>query len=602
MYSRPAGVLAGLLAALYPPAIFFDALIQKTVLDTFFMCALLCLLAGLEQLRAVDADLKGHAPSTGPTGATTSNRRPFLIVLMAGIVLGCFALTRENVLLFVPIVAAWLLIRAAQSAARRVAAVTLFVVGLSIVLVPIGLRNKHIGGTFLITTAQFGPNFFIGNNEKATGLYVPLRPGREQPSYERTDATDLAQQAMGRPLSPAEVSRYWSSRAWEWIGSHPAAWLRLMAVKCWYLVSAHEFADAEDFHFYQLKCSLIRRLGSVFHFGVLAPLALAGFLLTWNRRRELWILYGLLLALALGVVLFIVYSRYRFPMIPILSLFAADGLVEAVRTLRRSGPRSLATVVLAAALAAIVVNRPVGENNPDTARNHSNMAFAYLGAGDVSAAIGELEQALRLEPSLPLAHINLADAYWRQGRRSESIQSLYRARELLPGDEEVALALGTTLAKTGEWSQAEPHLRAALPMASKRPELYANFGVLLARLKKWDEAIDFLRRGVREAPNEDSIPANLAWNLATCPIDKHRNGPEAVSLAEKCCRNAEFKDPGTLDILAAAYAECGRFDDAVAAQQRAIRLMSSIPGHEKTAELQARLKLYQARRPYRQPD
>jgi len=576
-FSRGAGVLAGLIAALYPPAIFFDALIQKTVLDTFFMCLLLWILARL------------------------SDRPARACAMALGAVVGCFALTRENVLLFVPIIALWLLTLRTQPMARRMVRLVLFALGMSAVLVPVGLRNKHIGGAFLITTAQFGPNFFIGNNERATGLYVPLRPGREEPTYERTDATELAQQAMGRSLSPAEVSEYWSARAWDWIRSHPGAWLRLLGVKCMRLVNSHEIADAEDFHFYQLKCPLIRRLGVVLHFGVVAPLALAGLVLTWNRRRELWILHALLLALALGVVLFIIYSRYRFPMVPILVLFTAAGVVEAVRTARRSGLWTLAPAAVAACIAALVVNRSLPDSNPDSARNHSNLAVAYLQSGHVDAAVEELHQALRLDSKLAFTNINLADAYWRQGRASDSIQALRKALELLPGDEEVELALGTAFAHTGQFAEAERHLRAGLVLAPKRPQVINDFAVVLSRLGKWDEALEALRRGARESPDDQSVLAHLAWNLATCPMAEYRNGPEAVQLAEMCCRKTELKDAGVLDVLAAAYAESGQFDKAVAAEQRALRLIASAPAGEKTRELRARLQLYQAQRPYRQP-
>src|ERR1041385_5639660 len=41
-FSSPAGLLAGILLAINPLAIFFDGLIQKSVLDLFFMCLLLC--------------------------------------------------------------------------------------------------------------------------------------------------------------------------------------------------------------------------------------------------------------------------------------------------------------------------------------------------------------------------------------------------------------------------------------------------------------------------------------------------------------------------------------------------------------------------------
>lgn len=577
-FSPAVGALAGLIAACYPPAIFFDCLIQKAVLDNFFMCVLLWLLANL------------------------SRRLSFGSALGAGVVLGCFALTRENVILFFPIVALWLLVRhASLPIPPRAAALVALTLGVALVLAPVGLRNKHIGGAFLVTTSQFGPNFFIGNNENATGFYVPLRPGREDPIYERADATDMAQQALGRRLTPAEVSDYWLSKALAWIRSRPATWLRLMGYKSLLLVNYFELPDAEDIYFYETECPLIRRLGVVLHFGVLAPLAVAGLILTWKRRREIWILHVLLLVLGIGVLLFFVLSRYRFPVVPILVLFAAAGLVEAARVVRRSGPLALDWVVVLAGLAAVVINRPMIPTSLNTAKTRSNAGTALLQAGRIDAAIDEFQQSLRIDPSLAMTHINLASAYWRQGRLPESIQCLQRALQLSPNDLETELALGNAFAEDEQPGEAEPHLLAALAIAHRRPEVFTNLGVVLIRLKKWDQAIEVLRRGAREAPDQPGILANLAWNLATCPSAEYRNGPDAVQIAEACCKKTGFRDPGMLDVLAAGYAEVGRFTDAVAAEQRALVLAAASPSDPRAAEFQNRLRLYESSQPYRRP-
>src|SRR5437763_16771477 len=117
---------------------------------------------------------------------------------------------REHALLFVPVVLGWMWWAVRASRVRRVAMSTAVVAGVSMVLLPIGARNAIVGGEFHLTTAQSGPNFFIGNHAQADGTYVPLRAGRGSSEYEQADATDLAQRAAGRPLSSGEVSSYWT--------------------------------------------------------------------------------------------------------------------------------------------------------------------------------------------------------------------------------------------------------------------------------------------------------------------------------------------------------------------------------------------------------
>ena len=124
-----------------------------------------------------------------------------------------------------------------------VGAALAFVAGLAMVLLPVAGRNYAVGGGFYLTTAQFGPNFYIGNNAQSDGTYASLRPGRGAPEYERQDATDLAEIAMGRRLSPAEVSSYWTDRALDFITTRPGRWLRLMGRKVLLLWNADVMLD-----------------------------------------------------------------------------------------------------------------------------------------------------------------------------------------------------------------------------------------------------------------------------------------------------------------------------------------------------------------------
>jgi hypothetical protein len=129
---------------------------------------------------------------------------------------------------------------------QRLRRAAVFLAGLALVLVPVAARNSIVGGGFYITTSQFGPNLYIGNNPAADGTYQSLRYGRGAPEYERQDATELAEHALGKTLTPSEVSSYWTDKALEFITSHPAAWLRLTSRKVALLWNATEMLDTES--------------------------------------------------------------------------------------------------------------------------------------------------------------------------------------------------------------------------------------------------------------------------------------------------------------------------------------------------------------------
>src|SRR5262249_22273988 len=129
LFGRAAGVTAGLMLALYAPAIFFDGLIQKSVIDVFLITVLVALLADL------------ISDATNPPAAASALRlrsgqagrqRPRW--LSVGIVLGLLSLTRENALVFVPVVLGWIWWDGKVSPAARRSAGAMLIIGASVVL------------------------------------------------------------------------------------------------------------------------------------------------------------------------------------------------------------------------------------------------------------------------------------------------------------------------------------------------------------------------------------------------------------------------------------------------------------------------------------
>lgn len=92
---------------------------------------------------------------------------------------------------------------------------------------------------------------------------------------------------------------------------------------------------------------------------------------------------------------------------------------------------------------------------------------------------------------------------------------------------------------------------------------------------------------------------NLAWVLATDPRDEIRDGPRAVELARRACELSDWKDPVTLDTLAAAYAEVGAWEKAVETQERAAELQAE-SGASDEEGYGKRIELYRASTKYRE--
>lgn len=491
LWNRRVGLTAGLLLALYPTAVFFDGLIQKSVLDTLLSCWLLLLLGLLIR---------------EPRG-----RRWFL----GGLALGLLALVRENALVLLGVLLLWLWLHHRERTRRvRLLWTVWLVVGAAAALGPVTLRNAIVGGELDLTTAQLGPNFYIGNHPGADGTYAPLRWGRGTPLHEREDATALAEQAAGRSLSPAEVSRYWADQAFHYIRSRPLDWLRLLARKALLVVNRAELADTEGQALYADWSPLLRVLGRALHFGLLFPLAALGLALTWSDRRRLWPLYLLIAAYAGSVVAFYVFARYRLPLVPMLLLLASAGIWK-VRELAGRGSRRMriATTIRAAAavaVAAVAANLSLGSGGDDRATSLFSLGNALIEQGRYADAVARFDDVLRLRPGFAPAVEGKGRALAKLDRVGEAIVQVQEALRLRPGYVEAELDLGDLQLRAGEPEKARAAYARAIELDPASADARFRIGYLEASLGRQEEAIAAYLEAIRIQPNFPGAHFNLA--------------------------------------------------------------------------------------------
>ena len=632
-FSDRAGVIAALLLAVYPPAIFFDGLIQKSSLDIFLITLVLVSLAEFQG--------RPHWTWLIALGATTA----------------ALVLNRENALVLYPVVGSWLLFQFRDVPVRRRAGwAAVFLSATLVVLLPVGVRNYRVGGEFLLSTSQLGPNFFIGNNPHASGSYESLVPGRGDASYERADAMALAAKAVGRPLSPGEVSNYWLRQSCDYIRTQPVQWLALLGKKALLTLNAAEIPDTESIEAYADSSRLLSGLLWL-NFGVVLPIAALG---GWTHRRQwrrLLILYGMAAGLVLAVAAFYVVARYRHPLVPIVLLFSAAG-VDALPHMRRAGSpkpvgerrapgrarkppasrqplspqgwsRAWIPGLAAAGLLAIVTHIPMKvvhdqtyinlgallvqtgraaeavpvllkavTVDPGYAEPHFNLGLAYRETGEQQPALEELTTAVRLRPDYTEAHSALGIMLRDLGRPADAVQYLREAARLLPQSAEAHSNLGLALMETGQPGQAIIEHRRAVALAPDAPNLHNNLAVALQETGDAQQAIAAYRTALLLKPDYDEAHGNLASVLASIrDFDgAFRHFGEAIRLqpgnyrlrinfGNALCeagrtaegigqyQEGERLSPDSIDapyLSAQAYARAGRLAEAVASLEKAL--------------------------------
>jgi Flp pilus assembly protein TadD len=144
------------------------------------------------------------------------------------------------------------------------------------------------------------------------------------------------------------------------------------------------------------------------------------------------------------------------------------------------------------------------------------------------------------------------------------------------------------------------HFQKALQIDPEQPAVHTNLGLALVLQGKSDEAIRHYEEALRIRPDDPRPYNNLAWIRATHPEARFRDGAEAVELAEKACELWGYTEPIFLGTLGAAYAENGRFSEAVSTLQKAISLAMSAGRKELVEDLKKSLKAYKAGRTYRE--
>ncbi len=121
--------------------------------------------------------------------------------------------------------------------------------------------------------------------------------------------------------------------------------------------------------------------------------------------------------------------------------------------------------------------------------------------------------------------------------------------------------------------------------------------MILSRRGEYEGARAQYAQAIRFDPAAAYAYSASAMIMAACPEAKFRDGKGAVQFATRACELTNWKNPMSLDTLAAAQAEAGDFDTAVKSQKRAIELLTD---ERQKDDCRTRLALYQVKRPYRQ--
>jgi tetratricopeptide (TPR) repeat protein len=262
----------------------------------------------------------------------------------------------------------------------------------------------------------------------------------------------------------------------------------------------------------------------------------------------------------------------------------------------------------------------------------SNHGQALFKQGRIDEAITEYERAIALDPTLDAARLGLGEALMQQGKYDDAIVQFTSVLELNPensaarlqvgvlrgrqGKYEEAVAafsellrrnpddlaahnnLGNVLTLQGNHQEAVKHFEKAVQLSPNHASTHNNLALAYKKLGRTGDAIAEYREAIRLNPQQTEAINNLAWTLATDPDPQYRNGAESVQLATRLCEQTHYQHPLALATIAAAYAEIGRFSEAISFGEQALQLAGA-SGSPVAARIQKMLANFRAGQPYR---
>jgi len=324
--------------------------------------------------------------------------------------------------------------------------------------------------------------------------------------------------------------------------------------------------------------------------GAALLLAALSALALWQAPRRPWLLAGWLwfvglLVPTLGLVQVGVqayadrYTYLPFVGLALAAVFAAGEVIERAGARRRLAAGTAAAVALLLLALCVARTRAQVELWRDTVTlfthtlavteanfiAHRELGIALAARGELERARAELEAAVRIHPRYAIALANLGKLHVETGSVDQGVALFRRALAVDPKLRGGERAIGLALEPVGRFHEAAAAYRAAL-------------------------ALD---------PSDRIAALQLARLLAIAPDAGLRDGARAVELAELACGAEGCRKPEEIDVLAMAYMEAGRQDDAVRTAARAAELARERGDEVLAAKIEGRRASYLRGEPVR---
>jgi len=502
IFGRRSGLISAFLASFFWPMVYFQTRLLPPTLNIFFL--LLSILAALQP-----------------------EKRRLNSSFLSGFLLGIAGIFWPLILSVGP---GFLLFPAfSRGLKKAILPGSVFLLGLSLPLIPIAFQNYSAEKDLVLTQKNFGLNFYLGNNPESPGIPY-LRLGGKWDSLQAMSTIDVGAE------KPSEQNQYYLRKWRAWAGSHPAAWLNLLVRKTKLLFDNREVIASFDPNFYRQRMISLKLC--LINSGLIIALGLLGLFSAGTRQKGFSLISLSLFFFGLALILTLISSRYRLGFMALLLIPAGAGIQEIFsllfsRDLRRfSG--ALGFVILADLISII----PVPKLPDQSPYEYAHLGQAYLEAGnfkkagenfaralpdEVSRAGGYLglakvsmdtnlpyarrlaQAAIQFDPYWAHAHLVLGKILLDQGELEPGVEQFRIAVSLRPQYLKGWIAYADALLQAGELDQAEKTIPKVEALRRDSPSLLLLKAKLALARNQGAEGLKLLKAYLKNHPDDKMI-------------------------------------------------------------------------------------------------
>ncbi len=222
--------------------------------------------------------------------------------------------------------------------------------------------------------------------------------------------------------------------------------------------------------------------------------------------------------------------------------------------------------------AAISLYSEVIQANPKAFLAYNGRALAYRYKKDMTRALADFDQAIRLKP-LFMFFYNRGVTRYEVGDDKSAIADLTHVLQDKPADPKARaiclVARARCYINQAKSAPAMSDLNAAIKLNGSDSEAYRLRGIVHKVAHEYDKSMADYEKAIVLDPKSAEAYGTAAYLLSVCPVPKYRDGAKAVRYATKACELTEWHNAQEIETLAAAYAEIGDFDKAIQFQKQA---------------------------------